>query len=159
MQRLIVVDEDVRKKWVNAFNTHETICEKLGSLHLLSHGVWAFKADATGGKTDLILNEPLPSESLIESAAETLVLTEWKLVKSPEDLQAKIQEAKKQAEIYSTDVLGGIEIRNYRYLVMVSEKRLKMPDDSIKNATTYRHINIAVNPGSPSQESKIKTRG
>lgn len=154
LQRCIVVDEDVRQKWITAFNDHETKCEKLGALHLLSHGVWAFKADATGGKTDLILSEPLPPESVIESTADTLVLTEWKLVKSSKDLHAKIQEAQKQAEIYCSDVLGGIEIRNYRYLVMVSEGRLIMPDDNIRDGATYRHINIAVNPGSPSQESR-----
>lgn len=155
LQRSIVVDEEIRKKWISAFNTHETICEKLGSLHLLSHGVWAFKAHATGGKTDLILNEPLPSTSLIESAAETLVLTEWKLVKSKAELLNKIQEAKKQSEIYKSDVLGGIEIRNYRYLVMVSENRLDMPDDRVEGTTIiYRHINIAVNPMNPSEEAR-----
>jgi hypothetical protein len=37
---------------------------------------------------------------------------------------------------------------------MVSESRLEMPDDSIKNGATYRHINIAVNPETPSNESK-----
>ena len=154
LQRCIVVDEEVRQKWQNAFNDHETKCEKLGALHLLYHGVWAFKADATGGKTDLILSEPFPPEAVIESAADTLVLTEWKLVKSTSDLQRKIQEAQKQAEIYCSDVLGGVEIRNYRYLVMVSEERLTMPNDNIKDGTTYRHINIAVSPGSPSQESR-----
>lgn len=154
LQRCIVVDDEVRHKWMEAFNAHETKCEKLGALHLLHHGVWAFKADATGGKTDLILNEPLPSATVIEGTADTLVLTEWKLIKSPNMLLSKIQEARKQAEIYGSDVLGGIEIRNYRYLVMVSESRLEMPDDSIKNGTTYRHINIAVNPGNPSKESK-----
>ncbi|RJX20405.1 MAG: hypothetical protein C4575_06610 [Desulforudis sp.] len=156
LQRLIIVDEEIKKKWVDAFNTHETLCEKLGALHLLGHGVWAFKADATGGKTDLLLSEPLPATSLVESAAETLVLTEWKLVKSPDELQTRIQEAKKQAEIYGSDVLGGIELRNYRYLVMVSENRLEMPDDTLINETTYRHINIAVKPGYPSRESKRK---
>lgn len=154
LQRCIVVDEEVRQKWVSAFNMHETKCEKLGALHLLYHGVWAFKADATGGKTDLILNEPLPSASVIESSADALVLTEWKLVKSPNELHDKIQEAQKQAEIYNSDVLGGIEIRNYHYLVMVSERRMEMPDDSINNRTKYRHINIAVNPKSPSEEAR-----
>jgi len=154
LQRCIVVDKEVRRKWLEAFNGHETKCEELGALHLLYHGIWAFKAEATGGKTDLILNEPLPSTAVIESASDTLVLTEWKLVKSSNELNGKIQVAQKQAEIYSSDVLGGIEIRNYRYLVMVSEKRLDMPFDNIKNGTTYRHINIAVDPGNPSQESR-----
>lgn len=144
----------MRQKWIDAYKAHETKCEKLGALHLLSHGVWAFKADATGGKTDLILNEPLPYTSVIEGAADTLVLTEWKRVKSPNELNEKIQEAQKQAEIYNSDVLGGIELRNYCYLVMVSEKRMEMPDDSIKGGTKYRHINIAVNPEIPSKEAR-----
>lgn len=117
------------------------------------HGVWAFKADA-GGKTDLILNEPLPLSSIIESAADALVLTEWKIVKHHNELNNKIQEAQKQTEIYSSDVLGGVEITNYRYLVMVSEKRMDMPNDSIKGATIYRHVNISVNPKSPSEEAR-----
>ncbi|RZB30533.1 MAG: hypothetical protein SRB1_02813 [Desulfobacteraceae bacterium Eth-SRB1] len=118
------------------------------------HGVWAFKADATGGRTDLILNEPLPSASVIESSADALVLTEWKLVKSSNELHDKIKEAQKQAEIYNSDVLGGIEIRNYYYLVMVSERRMEMPEDTINSSTKYRHINIAVNPKSPSKEAR-----
>ncbi|MCK5093183.1 MAG: hypothetical protein KAR18_00575 [Spirochaetes bacterium] len=154
LQRCIVVDDDVRDKWKKAFNSHETKCEKLGALHLLHHGVWAFKADASGGRTDLILSEPLPSPAVIEGSADTLVLTEWKLVKSSNMLPSKITEAQKQAEIYGSDVLGGIEIRNFRYLIMVSDSRLQMPDDIIKDGTTYRHINIAVDPGTPSEESK-----
>lgn len=154
LQRSIVVDEAIREKWITAFKTHETKCEKLGALHLLSHGVWAFKADATGGKTDLILNEPLTSLTNIENTADALVLTEWKLVKKQSELTAKIQEAQKQAEIYSSDVLGGMELRNYRYLIMVSENRIEMPGDIIKGVTKYRYINIAVNPGSPSAEAK-----
>jgi len=154
LQRSIVVDEEVRQKWIDAYETNERKCEKLGALHLLSHGVWAFKADATGGKTDLILNEPLSPTSVIEGAADTLVLTEWKRVKLPNELKEKIQEAQKQTEIYKSDVLGGIELRNYCYLVMVSEKRMQMPDDSIKGSTKYRYINIAVNPEIPSKEAR-----
>lgn len=155
LQRCIIVDEDVRRKWKDAFNRHETYCEKLGALHLLSHGVWAFKADAiVGGKTDLILNEPLHSMSPIERSADALVLTEWKLVKSPDLLQDKIQEALKQAEIYVSDVTGGIELRNYRYLVMVSEGRLEMPDEILRGVIRYRNINIAVSPGHPSKDAR-----
>src|SRR5208283_5429640 len=46
LQRCIIVDKEVRQKWIDAFNTREPECEKLGALHLLHHGVWAFKADA-----------------------------------------------------------------------------------------------------------------
>lgn len=34
LQRLIIVDEETQKKWIGAFNSHETLCEKLGALHL-----------------------------------------------------------------------------------------------------------------------------
>lgn len=154
LQRSIAVDEEVRKKWIDAYNTLETKCEKLGALHLLSHGVWAFKADATKGKTDLILNEPLPPISVIEGAADALVLTEWKLVKSTRELEEKIQEAQKQTEIYNFGILAGVELRNYRYLVMVSEMRMEMPNNTIKGSTEYIHINIAVNPELPSKGAR-----
>jgi len=154
LQRCIVVDADVRQKWIDAYKMHETKCEKLGALHLLWHGVWAFKADATGGRTDLILNEPISATSIIESLADALVLTEWKLVKSPDELIVKIQEAQRQAEIYVSDVLGGVEIRNYRYLIMVSKKRMEMPDDIMKSGIKFRNINIAVDPDIPSKEAK-----
>ena len=57
LQRSIIADDEIRNKWLSAFSDGETKCEKLGSLHLLSHGVWAFKAHAEKGRTDLILNE------------------------------------------------------------------------------------------------------
>ena len=38
LRRQLVVDEDVRKKWRKAFRSHETACERLGAVHLLSHG-------------------------------------------------------------------------------------------------------------------------
>jgi hypothetical protein len=42
LRRQIVVD-GVRQKWQKAFGRHETACERLGAVHLLSHGIWAFK--------------------------------------------------------------------------------------------------------------------
>lgn len=154
LQRSIIVDDEIRKKWKTAFNEHETKCEMLGALHLLLHGVWAFKVDAIGGRTDLILNEPLPPVSTIESTADSLVLTEWKVVKSQDMLHDKIEEALTQAELYSSEILGGIEIANYRYLVMVSEKMMQMPNNRLKGVVTYRHLNIAVNPATPSVEAR-----
>lgn len=132
LQRSIMVDSDIRQKWCRAFKEEgEPTCEQLGAVHLLSHGIWAFKVDAKGGRTDLVLNESLPSFSKIESVADALVLTEWKLVKTKVELDGKIQLARKQADIYSAGVLGGIEIANYRYLVMVSERMMEMPGNEI----------------------------
>jgi hypothetical protein len=154
LQRSIIVDSDIRSKWTTSFGSGEPACEKFGSIHLLSHGVWAFKANAIGGQTDLILNESLPPLSIIESAADALVLTEWKKVNNDAELNDKIQEAQRQAAIYSAGVLGGIELANYRYLVMVSERMMEMPDNRLEGVVTYRHINIAVNPASPSVEAR-----
>ena len=154
LQRSIVADEEVRNKWNKAFGKNEEKCEKLGALHLLSHGVWAFKADANTGKTDLILNEPLPPSSVVEGAADALVLTEWKKVNSQGELNKEIQTALKQAERYSSVELGGVELTNYRYLVMVSKEKMELPEDITKGLIHYRLINIAVNRENPSTEAK-----
>lgn len=155
LQRSIVADDEIRNKWLSAFSKHgETKCEKLGALHLLLHGIWAFKAHAEKGRTDLILNEPLSDTSMIEKTSTALVLTEWKAVRKDSELNTKIKEAYEQTKIYQAGVLGGVELANYRYLVMVSEKSLKMPSDLIEGASIYRHINLPVNPDSPSEEAK-----
>jgi hypothetical protein len=154
LQRCIVADSEMRKKWRKAYDEHETECEKLGATHLLQHGVWAFKANAEGARTDLILCEPKSPAFSVENIAEAIVLTEWKIVKSQDQLLDKATEALTQAELYSSGVLGGIEIANYRFLVMVTEKGMKMPDDQIEGNVTYRHINIAVNPDTPSVEAR-----
>jgi hypothetical protein len=59
LQRSIVVDEFVAARWRRAWEAGEVECEKLGAVHLLSHGIWAFKVDAKGGRTDLVYQEPL----------------------------------------------------------------------------------------------------
>jgi len=154
LQRSIVADDEVRKKWLSAFSDGEPTCEKLGSLHLLLHGVWAFKAHAEKGRTDLILNEPLTDISIIEKTSTALVLTEWKVIRKNNELDAKIREAYEQTKIYSAGVLSGIELVNYRYLVMVSEKSMKMPGDLIEGNLTFRHINLPVDPDTPSKEAR-----
>lgn len=58
LQRSIVVDSDLQKRWIEAYQQHETVCEKLGAVHLLLHGIWAFKAHSAGERTDLVLGEP-----------------------------------------------------------------------------------------------------
>ena len=157
LQRCLVVDSEMQNKWEKAFKeATELACEKLGALHLLSHGIWAFKADAKKGQTDLVLNEPLSSLLEIERTADALVLTEWKLVKDKKNLNDRIKEAKRQTDGYSRGVLGGIELANYRYLVMVSERKMEMPHDLIDNDVTYRHINIAFNSSCVSVEAKTK---
>lgn len=146
LQRLIVVDEDYRTKWQKAFERHETQCEKLGALHLLWHGVWAFKTEASGGKTDLVYQEPLQIGSA--PLALGMVLTEWKRANGdPTDEYAA---AKRQAALYSSGVLAGVELVSYRYLIAVTERQITPPADEVEGGVTYRHINIAVKPEPPS---------
>src|SRR5258707_13086277 len=44
LQRMIVADSDYKAKWQAAFDRGEEACEQLGAVHLLLHGIWAFKA-------------------------------------------------------------------------------------------------------------------
>jgi hypothetical protein len=149
LQRLIAVDEDIRKKWENAFERGEVYCEALGAVHLLWHGIWAFKANAAGARTDLIYNEAPPQA--VQTAAVGLALTEWKLVRASDTSSAKFAEAQQQAERYITGSLAGFELMSHRYLIAVSKEEISPPIDEEKNGVIYRHINTAVTPTIPSK--------
>src|SRR5215510_5298250 len=112
---------------------------------------WAFKIDAKGEKTDLVFNEPIRESSLIERAAEALVLTEWKRVHSPKETEAMAAAARQQAARNRVGALAGVELKNYGFIVLVSKEHLTPPEDHLEDWVTYRHINIAVNPKSPSK--------
>lgn len=153
LQRCIIADPDLKNKWIEAFNNRgETACEKLGASHLLLHGIWAFKASSEGERTDLILGEPLEDLSQVESVAEALVLTEWKLVRDSNQIESQAKKAYIQASIYSQSLMAGFELTGYRYLILVSKNRiLKMPSDVNEGQTMYRYFNIAVDPKTPSK--------
>ncbi|HEX8672353.1 MAG TPA: hypothetical protein VF710_10700 [Longimicrobium sp.] len=151
LQRSIIADPAYRDRWIAAFVDGETACERLGSVHLLLHGIWAFKVSAEGERTDLVFNDAITSVNAVASIADGLVLTEWKLVRSASETESQVAQARHQAHLYSTGVLAGIELQAWRYLVIVSSKRLKMPGDSILGDITYRMINIAVEPDTPSK--------
>jgi len=150
LQRSIVSDRTLQKRWEEAFDEGERACEKLGSVHLLLHGIWAFKVNAEGERTDLVFGEPLKDLTEAEKTAEGLVLTEWKRILEKSELNQKINAAHKQASRYASGILGGLELAQYRYLVLVSKDVLAMPPDLLENGITYRHINIAVVPKPPS---------
>lgn len=154
LQRLIVVDAKIKQDWDDAFKAGETHCEKIGAVHLLWHGILAFKVDATGGRTDLVYQEPVRAEGL--AGIRGLVLTEWKVAHGDGAHEFKV--AEKQAEFYSTGVLGGVELASHRYLVVVSKKQILLPLDEVRKGITYRHINIAVEPESPSKAAKRLAR-
>jgi len=165
LQRIIEVDKVVQEKWSAAAN-YETDVEKLGALHLLSHKIYAFKSDALGQKTDLIFQELSVAEKLekeinnLRDCVEGLVLTEWKIANEI-NLEKKVAEAKEQAEIYSTESLAPLELRDYRYLIIVSETHLKIPEHLRlfkENEINYRVINIAYKPQCPSKRSRKNSK-
>ena len=151
LKRTIVADPDERQKWRNAFKEGETACEKLGASRLLLHGIWAFKVNAQGERTDLVFGEPIKDLSEIERTSEALVLTEWKKVKSVAETNSKLAQAKVQAARYAAGSLAGLELADYRFLVAVSERELPMPEDDEEGGIKYRKINIVVNPQPPSK--------
>jgi hypothetical protein len=158
LRHLIVVSDDMRSAWRTAFHRHETHCEQLGAVHLLSHGIWAFKTHGDGAATDLVYNEPLGSVAPeATSSARALVLTEWKRVTDPNTLHARAVEATAQARLYAGGLLRGIELKSTRYLVLVTGPDLHKPDDVVEGDVTYRHIVIPVEPVSPSRTARIAT--
>lgn len=159
LRRSLVVDEDIRAKWQEAFDAHETMCERLGAIHLLSHGIWAFKVTAPGGATDLVFDDPVEQYSeVVTRTARALILTEWKLIRNPNEIGAKTQEARSQTEIYSGGVLGSTELKGTRYIVLVCQEDLRPPDDVMLGAITYRHIVLPISPKSPSVTARNRKR-
>lgn len=158
LQYSIVANEDIRNKWELAFESGEVTCEKLGAVHLLQHGLWAFKAHSEKERTDLVLGEGLQLTEEMKGAAAALVLTEWKAVHRVEDLPAKLEEARTQVRVYAGGSLAGFELEAMRYLIMVSKDRMAMPSTEYIDGIAYRHINIAVAPVIPSKEGRRSAR-
>ena len=150
LQRSIVADLTVLARWHEAFKQGELACEKLGAAHLLSHGLWGFKASGAGEATDLVFAEPL-NLTAVESAAEALVLTEWKLIRKPSEIVSQAKAAHNQAARYARGLLGGLELRDYRYLILVSEAFIGCPEDFTEDDVRYRYVNIAVSSSCPSK--------
>jgi len=153
LQRSLVVDYALRERWQDAFQKGETACEGLGAVHLLLHGIWAFKVSAEGGRSDLVLGTPLEVTDQLQASGEIFVLTEWKKLAAASELNDKERQAFNQATRYSnrSGILGGFELSRQRYLVMVSEDWLKMPNARHENGITYACLNVAVSPSVPSK--------
>ena len=150
LQRSIVADAELRRKWEGVFQEGEVSCEKLGAVHLLLHGIWAFKVDASGGRTDLVYQDRLPVSASLD-LADGLVLTEWKRAMQVRDAALRFEEARMQAKRYSTGVLAGVELTSYRFVVVVTQRQVEPPADVLDGGVIYRHVNIAVSPESPSR--------
>lgn len=155
LQRMIAVDKEYRGKWLRAFDDELEIgCEKLGSLHLLWHGIHAFKAHGARARTDLIFPEPV-ERSL--PGTRGLVLTEWK--RANDDGASAFRQAMRQTDQYEPGILGGFELTSYRYMVIVTKKQIPRISDAIERGITYRFINIAVEPDSPSLAARQLATG
>lgn len=156
LQRSIVVDGDIRAKWQKAYDDGEVPCEQLGAVHLLLHGIWAFKVDAAGARTDLVFQQPAGQFVREARFASGLVLTEWKLARKNDEPAKRFEAARNQAQRYAEDALLANELTDYRYAIVVSEGQLEVPDDFRIGHTLYRHINIAVKPAVPSRAKPPK---
>lgn len=158
LQRMLVVDTEASAKWKAAFAAGEVACERLGSVHLLSHGVYAFKVDAIGARTDLVYNEP-PSDASLAQAVEGIVLTEWKIAKDADGAVAAARAARVQADLYSQGALAGLELTSHRYVIVVTPKILPQgtlgPDERTDSGAIYRYVNIAIEPDVPSKVAKV----
>lgn len=154
LQRQIVADPAVREAWKTAFDLGEPACEKLGAVHLLLHGVWAFKIGAAGERTDLVYNQPLDLGATMRTGPSALVLTEWKKADSASKATPCAEEAQRQAALYTTGCLADSEISRTRYLVVVTRKSRGPLDDVSEGNVRYRRLVLAVDPDSPSVEAR-----
>ncbi len=151
LQRQIVVDSEFREKWKAAFENGEVACEKLGAVHLLLHGIYAFKVGAAGARTDLVFQEAAGSLIDEQRYVDGFVLTEWKRATPGDNGEQRFEEARSQARSYAKGVLAGSELTAYRYAVVVSRQQVSVPDDLTEGEVIYRHVNIAVDPLTPSR--------
>jgi hypothetical protein len=151
LQRLIVVDGDFRRKWILAFNAGELECERHGAVHLLLHGIWAFKVSGAGAQTDLVFQDSRSGIPDPQRYADGLVLTEWKCAATLGGSTNQFAAARKQAERYKAGILAGTELSRYRFAVVVTKDYVHVPDDIKVDGTTFRHVNVAVEPSTPSR--------
>ncbi|MFI4938095.1 MAG: hypothetical protein ACHQJ6_06280, partial [Candidatus Berkiellales bacterium] len=81
---------------------------------------------------------------------------EWKKVTIQDDLDKKIEEAKKQASSYKSGSLASLELANYCYLIIVSQNKLNIKNKEFDyNGNVFRVINIVCFPKTPSGKQII----
>jgi len=154
LQRSIVADPEFANRWRKAFEDGEVACEQLGGAHLLAHGIFAFKVNAQGERTDLVFQDIVTDAASDQRYADGIVLTEWKVARSDGMAKKRFSEARIQADRYARGALGGTELAGYRYLVIVSGTQVQIPADFTEGSVRYRHINISVKPHTPSQKNR-----
>jgi hypothetical protein len=159
LQRVLAVDATVREQWKAALNGQgETACEQLGAVHLLQHGIFAFKVNSTGARTDLVFADM--RDDFGSRGLDGLVLTEWK-VGNDASADTKFAEAREQMKLYRRSALAGPELTAVRYAIVVSPTDLAIaPRDHEEHGLLYRQINISIDPKTPSaQARRLKKSG
>jgi hypothetical protein len=151
LQRSLAVDDALRHRWQAAKD--EPTCEKLGAVHLLAHGIWAFKAHGPGARTDLVLGAPIDQGDSRLYDVEALVLTEWKIAET-QNLTSKVDEAHTQLRLYKGGILAGFELTSRRYVVVVSDEELHLPDHHDDGGIECRHICINRGDDTPSTSAR-----
>lgn len=141
------MNKKIQGEWEEAFKQREERSESLGAVHLLSHGIWAFKVTGSGAATDLVYREPLIQSAILQRTARALVLTEWKKASSDSTARAQSESAIAQAQFYTSGVLGDIELKQTRYIVIVSPRLLSTLADVERDGITYRLVMIPAESG------------
>ena len=126
-----------------------------------AHGLYGFKAKAYTGETDLILGQTdlyTDNDLRIEDAqnAETLVLTEWKLVRDARDasdIADKTRVARRQLDRYAGVELAGIELRRHRYAVIVSPQTIELPPTEHLPRADIHNVNVVTAPETARREA------
>ncbi|MBM4779657.1 MAG: hypothetical protein GQE15_18285 [Archangiaceae bacterium] len=159
LQRSFRVDRVLQARWVEAFDAgDEPQLESLGAVHLLQHGLFAFKAHAEGARTDLVVGEQVSrrTEDARKRSAAPLVLTEWKKVKSPSDARSKLDEALVQLRLYQVGAAASLELTSTCFALLVSRNELGVLPESevVRPGVSARVVNLCVEPESPSKAAR-----
>ncbi|HWA82227.1 MAG TPA: hypothetical protein VG820_02250, partial [Fimbriimonadaceae bacterium] len=113
-------------------------------------GIFAFKVDSNGGRSDMAFAEPTDWRRL-PKIVDGLVLTEWKVVRTGAEAEEQSQQAIRQIRRYDEGILGGLELVSPRYVVLVSRKHLQhIPESPHVGSVRYQMVNIPVDPDTPS---------
>lgn len=142
LQRSLIADPEIQRKWMLAYQENDVLVEKLGGAQLLSHGIWAFKPQEDGERMDLVTHQSIKVEE-VEAAGATLAMTEWARVNA-EILPERVKHAHAKAKSYPARDFVGSELRTERYLVMVSDRPLAMPRNATDGEVEYIYINLAL---------------
>jgi hypothetical protein len=87
--------------------------------------------------------------------SEGLVLTEWKVARTVDEIAPAFKEARQQVDLYKEGALTGLELAGYRYLVVVTKQQAPtatIPPAETSGGVVYQPINIAISPRTPSAQ-------